>query len=113
MSKNYIILNGKPFKFMNRDYKEIDIGGDWKTLLNGNVTRDYSVTVGQWVFQIHGIDKKTLDRLKAIYDLKTSFSFTDYDNETYTVVWFATEFSYEERYPDVFNIEVSLREVIS
>jgi len=98
---------------VNRDYKEIDVGGDWKTLLNGNVTRDYSTTISQWLFQIHGIDKKTLDRLKTIYDLKTNFSFTDYDSKTYTVVWFATEFTYEERYPGIFNIEVPLREVIS
>lgn len=112
MNQNYILLNGKPFKFANREHKETDVGGDWKILLNGNVTRDYSATINEWTFQIRKIDRKALSRLKTIYDLKNSFNFTDYDGEIYTVLWFATQFNYNEIYPGIFNIEIPLREVV-
>lgn len=111
MKRSYILLKGKPFFFTDRKQTTSRLGGTWRDSLDGTPHLDYLNIIEQWTFVLDGLDNRGIARLKEIYKLNTSFLFTDYDEQQYTVVWWDIDFSPVEVAKDLWNIQFTLRRI--
>lgn len=108
---DYIILDGKPFEFTDRQPILITLGGTIEESLNGTPHRDTTGDIQKWSFTLNNLTTKSILRLKRIYQKHSNISFIDYDNEQHTVLWEDLEFSPKEIKLGYWNISFTLRKV--
>lgn len=107
---DFIILNGKPFEFTNRQFKVLTIGSSISTSLNGKIHKDFITDVNRWEFEME-LDEKAIIRLRNIYKLHSNITFIDYDGQSYTVIWEENEFTPQKTGRNSWTVQFTLRQV--
>lgn len=82
----FIKLNGQIYEINNREYEEIETGGQFERMLDGTGTQDVGPIKSQWTFNLL-VNSRQYDRLRTLKRLQNSITLIDVTNTSYITKW--------------------------
>ena len=86
MSAQYIYMNGVQFNPSEVEMKDDEKIGESRRMGDGTLRYYHRAFKRQWVIKWTGVQESLVSNIRTIAQLTTSFTFTDYESVSYTVM---------------------------